>query len=498
MAEVATLETRGAVLGALRGLNGRATLGDVTAATGLPRDQANESLRELLGSHRGHLAVGESGDLVWEFDPKLIRRDHESAWSRFRRRAKRFLTGAFKAWIVAMLVVYFVVFVTLAIAALVAVLSGDRRGGSRRGGRMRMRLPTWWLWYLFWSRDWRYGRPYYGQRWEQRRGLAPGKGGAPFYKKVFAFVFGPDEPEPSREQQDRETLSLIRARRGVLTTAEFMAHTGASQDGAREELGRLMAGWEGDARVSEDGELVYVFPELMVSAHGPVDESEPPPAWRRMERPRLLTGNSTGTDFVVAGLNGFNLIASASAPWTILPALGLSGSLATAGLVWVPLVFSTLFFLIPLARRAGIRRENAFRQRRNIRRLLIGKIQESALRGDAVNPESLAAAARAALEDKTIADHVVADELGRLATDLEADVEGTPSGVAFRFPALRRELESGERTRYDLALEKRQVGAIVYSSADSPLEESRRDLARFDAELRRRLPSADRPAYSDD
>jgi hypothetical protein len=498
MAETVTQENRTAVLGALRGLNGRATLGDVTAATGVSRELADQSLRALLSEHRGHLTVGESGDLVWEFDPKLIRRDHESAWSRFKRGAKRFLAGAFKAWIVAMLVVYFIVFVALAVAAIVAVLSGDRRGGSRRGGRMRMRLPTWWLWYLFWSRDWRYGRPYYGQRWEQRHGLAPGKGGAPFYKKVFAFVLGPDEPAHSQEDHDRDLLALIRARRGVLTTAELMAHSGCSQDRAREELGRLMAGWEGDARVTDDGELVYVFPDLMVSAHGQVDSPEPPPAWRRLERPRLLTGNSTGTNAIVAGLNGFNLIASASAPWTIFPALGLSGPAATAGLVWVPLVFSSLFFLVPLARRVGVRRENADRQRRNIRRLLIGKVQERAIRGEAVSPESIAADVRTALDDKTIGDHVVADELGRLATELEADVEATPAGVAFRFPSLRRELESGERERAGLALETRRVGAIVYSSADTAEEEERRDLSNFDAELRRRLPSADRPAYLDE
>jgi hypothetical protein len=277
-----------------------------------------------------------------------------------------------------------------------------------------------------------------------------------------------------------------------------MAHTGWTREQASEQLARLMAAHNGDVQPTENAQLVYTFPELMLSAHGQVHVAEPPPGWRRLERMQQITGNSSGTNALVIGMNGFNLVASLSAPWTIFPALGMNGPLAMTALVWVPLIFSAVFFSIPLIRRVSVRRENSKRLRRNIRRVLMGQVQEASIRNQPLNPDSTAASLRTALEDKTIGDHIVADELGKLATDFDASVERSPNGgVAFRFPTLRLELEAGERARSELALEGRRVGAIVYSTQDDSSDESRRDLANFDAELRRRLPSMDRPAYDD-
>jgi hypothetical protein len=484
-------ETHAPVLRALRDLGGRVTVGDVAAATGLGHDEAQARLRELLAGYRGHLAVGEAGDLVFHFDPALLRRDRESRWTRFKRSAKRFLAGAFKAWIVTMLVVYFVVFVALVVAALVASVSGDRRDSRRSRG---MRIPTWWIWYLFWTRGWHPGGAYYGHRWEQRQ---PGVR-VPFYKKVFAFVFGPDAPRLTQAQRDRSVLALIRARRGVLSTAELVAHTGLTQEQATEELGRLMGAHAGDVRVTDAGDLLYGFPELMVSARGRVREAEPLPAWKRLEPALEVTGNTSGTDVLVAGLNGFNLIAAASAPLTFMPRLGLSGALVTTGLVWVPLTFSALFFAVHLLRRAAVTRENAARRNRNLRKVLVGRVFAASLEQKPLLVSETARAMRNALDDKSIGDHVVADALGLLATEYEAEVHPGASGeVEFRLPRVRRELQAAEELRARLALEQQTVGEVVFDTEDSPAAESRRDLAAFDAELRRRLRSADSPAYAE-
>src|SRR5690606_4568045 len=86
------------VLGALRGLGGRATLGDVTSRTGLAGTEAEASLRRLLETRRGHLEVGDAGTLVYRFDPRLVRRDAEPLGSRLRRRAWSAFKTAFKVW----------------------------------------------------------------------------------------------------------------------------------------------------------------------------------------------------------------------------------------------------------------------------------------------------------------------------------------------------------------------------------------------------------------
>ena len=83
----------------------------------------------------------------------------------------------------------------------------------------------------------------------------------------------------------------------------------------------------------------------------------------------------------------------------------------------------------------------------------------------------------------------------------------------YRFDQIRAEFQGAEEVRRALALESREVGEIVYSSADTPVESSERDARLFDRELARAgaealpgpgralgryLPSADRVAYVDD
>jgi len=491
-AEVGEAERQG-VVKALRELGGRATVGDIVAATGVARDRAELTLKSLLGDLRGHVAVGEKGDLVFEFDRRMVRRDHESWWSRFRRGAKRMLTAAFKAWIVLMLVVYFVVFVALVVAALVAAMSGDRGGGrSRRGPRMR--LPTFWLWYIFWTSDWRYGRPYYGHRWARSRRVD-----VPFYKKVFAFVFGPDRPVVTQAARDREKIELIRARRGVLSATELVEFTGLPALEAREEMGRLMGEYAGDVRVTPDGELVWIFPELLVSAHGRVRVREPEPAWRRLENPLEMTGNRKKDDMLIGAMDGFNAVAAATSPVFIFPRLGLGGPLAWVGLVWVPLAFSVVFGAVPLVRRVLVRRENRARARRNIRKVLVGVVFESGIEGRSVRSDGATRWVRTVLGDDTVDSGAVARELQRLAAEYDAEVEAHEDGaISYRFPAIRNGFAAAERMRSALRLEQGRVGDIVYSSGDTSTEASERDLEAFDAELRSRLPAPQRTAYRDD
>jgi len=481
--EVTVDQKHQSVLRALRELEGRATVGDIVAATGVPRENAELSLRELLGAYRGHIAVGEKGDLVFAFDPKLIRRDGESWWSRFKRGAKRFLSAAFKVWIVLMLTVYFVLFVAILLGA---IFGGDRRG-SRRG-----RFPTFWIWYLFWTSDWRYGRPYYGHAWEKRRGTK-----VPFYKKVFAFVFGPDTPRTTREQRDRESLDLIRARKGVLTATELIEFTGLSADEAAQDMARLMGVYAGDVRVSSRGELAWIFPELMVSAHGRVSAQEPEPAWRRLEKPRLLTGNSQTTNAIIGFMNGFNLIASATAPWTFL---GTNApALVYVGLVAVPLAFSTIFFAIPFVRRIRLARENRERASNNIRKALLSVVFQSGVEGRAVTVDGATMWVHHALGAENIGEVEVGEALARLAVEFDAEVEaGDDGAIRYRFGRVREQLAGAEEVRSTLLLDDRRVGEIVYSSADSATEAGRRELRSFDEELKRKLPSPGRTAFADE
>jgi hypothetical protein len=367
------------ILTSLRRLGGRGTVGDVVSDSGLPSDAVRGGLKALLESHQGHLAVSDSGERLYAFDSKLIERGTEPFLARARSTLGRVLTKGFKAWIVAMLVVYFVVFVVLVIAALFAKQGGnDSRGGGwggRRGGHGG-HMPNLWFWYWIWGPRWYIGRPYYGQRWER---TLEGGDKVPFYKKVFAFVFGPDRPEPNQKQLDRGKLRLIRARNGVITTAELVEHEGSTFAAAESEMARLVGAYDGEVAVSPDGELVYAFPDVMSTAHDQRSARAPNPAWLRLEYPRELTGNTPGANAAVAGMNAFTLVAAATSPLFIFPRLGLGGTAAFLGLVIVPVVFSVLFFAGPLVRMAGVALENRRRATRNVRRVLLGLVYKRSL-----------------------------------------------------------------------------------------------------------------------
>jgi hypothetical protein len=489
VSQLAVADQQYDILSALRSLGGKATVGDVVAASGLAARDAEAALKALLESHRGHLAVSEKGELLYDFDPKLIERGSEPLLARLKRSAYRIFRGAFKAWIVVTLVVYLVIFVALLVAAIFAQQGGggkrdDGWGGGGRRGRSRGGLPMgdMFFWYWIWSPGWRMGRPYYGHEWERS---LPGKTRVPFYKKVFAFVFGPDRPEPTPRQLDRSTLRLIRARRGVITTAELVQHNALPLPEAEEEIARLVGAYGGEPVVTSEGELAYAFPELMMSAHGPVTAREPNPAWMRLEYPRPLTGNTPGANALVAGINGFNLLAALSAPFFIFPRLGLGGAAAYLGLVVVPVVFSLMFFGIPALRMLGVQRENKRRARRNVRRVLLGCVYQAALSGDrGLTLEDAAKHVAARLDEQRVTMRDVEKEMHALAAELDADVQPDAEGrLVYRFPSLVKQLAAGDRVRRKMALDQRGPGAIVYDTGDTALEASRRDLASFDRAL---------------
>jgi len=364
------------------------------------------------------------------------------------------------------------------------------------------------LHWLMGGRGWSRGSLYYGDRHARR---LPKEARPPFYKKVFAFIFGPEEPRPTQVQKDRSVLRLIRARKGVLTSAELVEHTGLPLSEAREEMGRLTGAYGGDPLVSGPGEVVYAFPGLMKSAHGRVRASEPNPAWLRLEYPKKLTGNATASNVGIGALNGFNLAASF--------ALGLGPALGTAaveavpvGALWfyglgvVPATFSSMFFGIPLVRSLGLRRENRARLLRNVRRLLIDLVYARSVgRVRWITVGEAIAHVQKRLEGWKVAPGDVLGELERLAAEFDAEVEAGDAGFRYRFAAVRETFVEAELMRRRLRLQDQKLGRIVYATSDTGAEASRRDRDAFDRELARAevdvsryLPSPGKVGYEED
>ena len=383
------------------------------------------------------------------------------------------------------------------------------RGSLREPARKQLAGWLWWtvgggsigfdpvFWYWIWGPRWRIGRPYYGHRWER---TLPKEDKVPFYKKVFAFVFGPDRPRPTQKQLDRSKLRLIRSRAGVVTTAELVEHTGSTFPEAEDEMGRLLGAYDGEAAVSLDGELVYAFPGLMASTRGSTATRPPNPAWMRLEPQLELTGNSAGANAIVASMNAFTLIASVTAPWFIFPRLGIGGPAAFWALVIIPVVFSILFFAGPLTRMAGVRLENRRIGHRNLRRVLTGFIFDRALRGRPIALSEALRHVKTTLPDGRASESEVSRLLDEFVAALDGEVSVADDGdVFYRFSTIREQYEASDTVRRHLQLEKRQLGDVVFATSDSSAEAGERERQLFDrklsgpsSDLAARLPALDR------
>src|SRR5207244_196504 len=107
---------------------------------------------------------------------------------------------------------------------------------------------------------------------------------------------------------------------------------------------------------------VYRFAALRRTAAEDPSAARPAPAWDRVPALPPLTGNTGGSNFIVALLNGFNLLASG---WVLAHGLTISNILllfdkhrppvlpddgVPLALGLVPFLFSLVLFVLPVLR----------------------------------------------------------------------------------------------------------------------------------------------------
>ena len=301
------------LVGFLRKRRGESTIADMIAGTGLPKYQVEQTAKVVLDEFAGRLKVTESGELLYYF-PSGMRSTVRGPgpglrrlWKSFIRGAARVLSFLFKVWIVAMLIGYFVAFVAIAVVAIVASVAAsaagrgrdDRSrgsGGGLGGMYLVMQLIDMLLRMWFWSSILK----------DPRRRPREGR---VFYKSVFGFVFGEDDPNRGWEEEERKhIISYIRANRGVITLEELMALTGRETEDANALMNRILLEFEGEPGVTDNGTLIYSFPALMRTSRseekslGPVRLQD-----GAAKRPIPFSANARKTNGWIVFFNAFNL-----------------------------------------------------------------------------------------------------------------------------------------------------------------------------------------------
>jgi hypothetical protein len=434
---------------ALRGRKGALTRADAVALTGLPAAETELALKSLLSTYKSHLAVTDEGELIYRFDPEMVRRDQVPLGERFRQIGQalwRGFTFAFKIWIVFTLVTYVVAFVAMLVALVFARTAGDRDDRRRDDG---FGFP-WIIWWMM--PDW--APPDVRRRMPERRNKKR------FYRSVFDFVFGPSGPARDPLAGEKQAVAYLRSAGGRITATDLVALTGWSYARAEEEATRLLAAYDGEPEVADDGTLIYSFPELRKTTG---EEAAAPwlYTWQEARPVPAQSGNSEGTDIVIALLNGFNFVAALAIGPAFLHRYGIHFPGAQALASWFPLAFSTVFFAVPGARLIGRRRARRELAAAGARAALIAEIVRE--KGAARLPEAWVegAASRGAGLDRG----VLRGELERLLADLEGDVSNDEQGaVLYAFPRVAEELAAAKAARAIAPAGESAPGTVVFAS----------------------------------
>jgi hypothetical protein len=461
------------------------TVADAATRAGLALRDAENGLKWLSSEYRGQLRVTSGGELVHVFPTGFSKPwETRDALRRVYKTAARGLAGAVRflvrAWVTVVLVGYAAFFVGLLIAMTFARQGNDSRrnddglpGGALAYAFLRIVGDA-----LFWTfHPWSPFSVYYAPNaWDApagyaRAGRRPSREPrVPLYERVNRFFFGPPAPPEDPRESERLVLAAIRAGKGRIGLADVMRVTGLGREQADPMMARLMLDYDGDVDVSEEGGIAYRFAAIRKTASD-TTEAEPPPAWSRVKPLPPLTGNSGGANFLIAGLNAFNLFMGI---WAIDNGMTIervshlfdrvphpvldTGVPIVLGVV--PLVFSALLFLVPIARAIARpwRRRMALEERGRLAvlREVIEHVRSKRPVTDAEVTEAWRRAAGKAPEGKRIDRELVA-----LGGDVAFE-EGGPT--RWRFADLESEAAAVEAERAAAEDAEAHLGKIVYAT----------------------------------
>ena len=462
------------------------TVADAAAATGLALRDAESGLKWLSNEYRGMLRVTTEGQLVHVFPSRFTKpwaaRD---ARQRVLHAAGHALASAVRfivrAWVAVVLVGYAAIFVALLLAMTFARQGNDSRrdGDGLPGGALGyafLRVVGDALFWTFhpWSPFSVYGG--YSGGWEgggygyaraRPRSREPR---VPLYERVNRFFFGPHAEEVDPLDNERRIVAAIRAGKGRIGLADVMQVTGLERGLADGLMAKLMLDYDGDVAVSDDGGIVYRFPEIRKTAsEGPA--AEPSPVWARSKPLEPLTGNPGGVNFAIVAINTFNLL---MAWWCIENSMTLERAShlfdriprpfvdtgAPIALGGVPLIFSALLFIVPAVR--GLLRPwraRAFARERGrlaVLRAVLERVRAKAPVTDRVVADAWMAATGSAAPPKSLDRQLVA-----LGGDVAIEPEGQ---TRWRFADFETEAAAVAAEREAAADDEARIGKVVFAS----------------------------------
>jgi len=369
------------ILRAVETLDYRVTVGDVASQAGLDIKIAERDLLALASEAGGHLQVSESGEIAYLFPRNfrsILRNKHwqlqfQEGWNKIWGALFYLIRISFGIFLIASIVL-----ISIAIVAIMIALSASSQGDNNSSGNHRsgggLSMP--WLWI---SSDW-FGYLSPNRQRQRSRSKNPrnsSDSGMNFLEAIFSFLFGDGDPNANLEERRWQTIATtIRNQKGAVIAeqiAPYLDNVGqgvgsASQPEDENYILPVLSRFNGRPEVSPEGQIIYHFPELQVTATQ--RNPQPVSAYLR-EFPWRFSQASSGQIMGAIGLGGVNLVAA-----LVLGNLLSSGVAAelgglvafVAGIYWLLLGYGIGFLAIPLIRYFWVQWRNQKVEARNQQR----------------------------------------------------------------------------------------------------------------------------------
>ncbi|MGQ9838150.1 MAG: hypothetical protein ACUVRV_09325 [Cyanobacteriota bacterium] len=380
------------VMDAVEQLGLRVTLGDIASSTGLALHEAKQELLNLAQKAGGHLQVSGDGEIAYvfpqDFRSILSRKEQQDRAAALRRK----LWGGFLYGLRVSFGILLVVSIVLIILALIALqMAASRGNGDNNGDNNRERsqggfgfyyFPNLWVGNPFWQPypDYEYQGDYEYQRDYEYRGdlererlrqQPQEKPELNFLEAVYSFLFGDGDPNANLEKERYALIGqVIRANRGVIAAEQVLPYLDVEPGSPALEyedyMLPILMKFEGQPEVSEDGDIVYRFPQLQVVAAERKSKQIPP---FLQEKPWIFSQATPGQLTLAGALGVLNFFLAAILYGAREEVAAAAGSNAFLAFIY-PLsgflfLYGTLFLAIPTIRWFVLRSRNKAVEHRN-------------------------------------------------------------------------------------------------------------------------------------
>ncbi|MGP0129441.1 MAG: hypothetical protein ACTMUB_09335 [cyanobacterium endosymbiont of Rhopalodia musculus] len=359
----------------------RVTVGDVATQAGLELNVAQQGLLALASDSGGHLQVAKSGDIIYLFPQNFKTIIRNKYWKlRFKETLKKIWNALFYLIRISfgVILIASVVLMMITIGMIIVAISSnserDRDSQESRGpgyGGNFIFLPNFsdlfWVFYPDHNYSLHRDKSYQSSEKNQQ------ESDLNFLEAIFSFLFGEGNPNYDLEESRwREIGSVIRNNKGAIIAQQISPYldkiTQYDED-SEDYMLPILTRFNGYPKVSPQGEIIYYFPELQVTA--------------QLHKKRLVTSYlkeksyyfsraSSRQIMLAIGLGVLNFILALVLGYLIKdPKLinQMTGLVSFASSIyWILLVYAIAFLGIPLIRHFWIQwRNNRIEYRNMIR-----------------------------------------------------------------------------------------------------------------------------------